>query len=66
MPLIGEILMDILIFGFAIPAAFYLKGKYFFRWNRFELRLMLIMYYLALLVTFLIKKCSCLNDINMR
>lgn len=64
MPLVVEILMDLLFFGFAIPAAFYLKGKYFFRWSKFELRLMLIIYYLAIFIIFLMKKCNYNNSMN--
>ncbi len=66
MPKIGEILIEVLLLGFAFPAALYLKGKYFFKWNKFELRLTLIIYYLVMLIIILVKNCSCSNNINIR
>lgn len=50
MPKIEVILINILFYGIIVPALFYVKGKYFFKWSKSVLRLMLIIYYLVMLI----------------
>jgi len=66
MPIIGEMLIIILLFGFAIPVGLYLKGKYFFNMSNKGLKIQLVIYYIIISIIALIKNCSCFNDINVR